>query len=128
MLVSFVSLNRVSDLFLSGRNVLKFPSIANSSSLGSQSPGLLLLHLQSTRARSISSQEQVQHQNAKNSQHRDQELLYFTSVNSNVTDNYSASVLIGGPQPLATPDGLQPLPSGWHNPDARTLDTRSTPR
>ena len=77
MLVSFVSLNRVSDLFLSGRNVLKFPSIANSSSLGSQSPGLLLLHLQSTRARSISSQEQVQHQNAKNSQHRDQKLLSF---------------------------------------------------
>ena len=41
------------------------------------------------------SQEQVQHQNAKNSQYRDQQLLCFTSVYSNVTDNYSASVLIG---------------------------------
>ena len=50
--------------------------------------------LQSTRAQSISSQEQVQHQNAKKPQHREQQLPYFTSVNSNVTDNYSASVLI----------------------------------
>ena len=49
--------------------------------------------LQSTRAQSVTSQEQMQHKNAKNSQHRDQQLLYFTSVNSNVTDNYSASVV-----------------------------------
>ena len=50
--------------------------------------------LESTRAQSISSPEQVQHQNAKNSQHRDQQQLYFTSVNSNVTENYSASVFM----------------------------------
>ena len=40
-------------------------------------------------------QEQVQHQNAKKSQHRELKLPYFTNVNSNVTNNYSASVLMG---------------------------------
>ena len=29
-----------------------------------------------------------------------------------------------GPQPLATPNGLQPLPGGWHNHNTRTLDQR----
>ena len=51
--------------------------------------------LQSKRAQSISYQEQVRHQNAKNTQHRDQQLPYFTNLSSNVTENYSASVLVG---------------------------------
>ena len=41
----------------------------------------------------------LQNKNPKNSQHRDQQLPYFISVNSNVTDNYSASVLIGDLSP-----------------------------
>ena len=39
-----------------------------------------LLPLQSTKAQSISSQEQVQHQIAKNSQHRDQQLHTLSEV------------------------------------------------
>ena len=62
--------------------------------------------LRSTRAQSISSQETVTKRRSsqfsgasatperKNSQQRDQQVPYFTSLNSNVTD-YSASVLIG---------------------------------
>ena len=45
------------------------------------------------------------------------------NANNKVTNDYSTSVLIGGPQPVATLDGLQPLPGGWHNNDTRTLDT-----
>ena len=55
----------------------------------------LLGLLQSIRSQSISSQEQVQHQNAKNTQHRDQQLSYFSKVSSNVTNDYPASVLTG---------------------------------
>ena len=60
---------------------------------------LNMQRIQSTRAQSISSQEQVQHHNAKNSQHRAQQLPYFTSVNNNMTGNYSDSVLIGDLSP-----------------------------
>ena len=37
----------------------------------------------------------MQYQNAKKSQHKDLKLLEFTCVNRNVTDDVSASVLIG---------------------------------
>lgn len=40
--------------------------------------------LKPTRAQSISSQKQFQLQNAKNSQHRNEQLPYFTSGNSTV--------------------------------------------
>ena len=51
--------------------------------------------LRTTRAQSTDSQEQVQHQNANDTQNRDQQLPYCTNVGGTETDNHSASVLTG---------------------------------
>ena len=58
-------------------------------------PFVLMSQLESTRAQSIhekvEGRKYVQQQNAKNTQRRDHQLLYFTNVSSNVTNNYPAS-------------------------------------
>ena len=74
-------------------------------------------------AQSIGSQEQVQRENAKSTQHRDQQPTYCTQREQQCDQRLLYISLHRGNQPLATPDGLQPLPGGWHNHDTQTLDT-----
>ena len=107
------------------------------------SSGALAL-LQSTGAQSIRSQQQVQHQKAKSTQYRDQQLCYKEvrwlgmpkqaenhhwhthTINQQLPyctqheQRCDQRLLCVGPHrgPLATPDGLQPLPGGWHNHEA----------
>ena len=77
--------------------------------------------LQSTGAQRIGSQEQVQHENAKSNTGTN---AYTTAAHTsnNVTNYYSVSPH-REPQPLATPDGLQPWPGGWQNHDTQALET-----
>ena len=79
--------------------------------------------LQSRGAQSRGPQEQGQHENAKSTQYRDQQPTSAPNASNIVTNDHFYVSPHRGPQPLATPDGLQPLPGGWHNHDTRTLNT-----
>ena len=59
----------------------------------------------------------------KSTQYRDQQLAYCIQCEQQCDQRLLYVSLHRGPQPLATPDGLQPLPSGWHNHDTQTLVT-----
>ena len=93
--------------------------------LGSQpfSSSGALASLQSTGAQRTGSQEPVQHQNARSTQYRDQQLAYCAQREQQCDERTLHVSPHRGPQLLATPDGLQPLPGGWHNPDTLTLGT-----
>ena len=72
--------------------------------LGSLRGAVRLVHLvfllrYSTGAQSIGSQEQVQHENAKSTQYRDQQPTSAPNASNNVTNDYSTSVLIGTSAP-----------------------------
>ena len=79
--------------------------------------------LQSTGAQRIGYQEQVQHQNAKSTKYRDQQLAYCSQREQQCDERPLYVSPHRGPQPLATPDGLQPLPGGWHSRDTLTPET-----
>ena len=79
--------------------------------------------IQSTGAQSIGSQEQVQHENAKSTQYRDQQVSNCTQREQQCDQRLLHVSPHRGPQPLATPDGQQPLPGGWHNHDTQTPNT-----
>ena len=59
----------------------------------------------------------------KGTQYRDQQRAYCTQREQQCDQRLLYVSLHRGPQPLATPDGLQPLPGGWHNHDTLILDT-----
>ena len=63
---------------------VNFRNVANATLKLARIPGHGCYNRQGRK--SISSQEQVQHQNTKNSQHRDQHLPHFTSVNQQDPD------------------------------------------
>ena len=67
--------------------------------------------------------EQVQHENAKSAQYRDQQLPYCTQREQQCDQQLLCVSPHRVPQLLATPDGPLPLPRGWHNLDTQTLDT-----
>ena len=75
-------------------------------------PNLALASLQSTGTQRIGSQEQVQHQNAKSTKYKDQQLAYCAQREQQCDQRPLYVSPHRGPQPLATPDGLQPLPGG----------------
>ena len=51
----------------------------------------------------------------KSLQYRDQQLAYCTQREQQCDQRLLYVSTYREPQPLATPDGLQPLPGGWHN-------------
>ena len=81
-----------------------------------------LASLQSTGAQKIGYQEQVQHQIAKSTKYREQQPTSAPNASNKCDQRPLHVCLHRGPQLLATPDGLQPLPGGWHNHDSLTLD------
>ena len=82
-----------------------------------------LASLQSAGAQRTGSQEQVQHQNAKSTKYRDQQLANCSQREQQCDQRPLYVSPHRGPQPLATPEGLQPLPGGWNNRDTLTPDT-----
>ena len=59
----------------------------------------------------------------KSTQYQDQQLAYCTQREQHCDQRLLYVSPHRGSLPLATPDGLQPLPGGGHNHDTQTLDT-----
>ena len=59
----------------------------------------------------------------KRTQYRDQKLAYCAQHEQQCDELTLYVSPHRGLQLLVTPDGLQPLPGGWHNHDTLTLDT-----